>query len=100
MPRNNSYEEDLARDLRAGGRAGVREFLLGLSEGEDGIPLDRALKHTIKRMGISEFCAMTKLPMPNVLEFLKGKRKLKPETLDKYLKPFGLRTRLVLEKAS
>ena len=98
MKRNSSYDEDLARELSS--PRSVQSFLLGLSEGDDGLALDEALQITIKRMGIKEFGLMTKIPMPNVMEFLSGKRKPKPETLAKYLKPFGLRAQLVLEKAS
>jgi hypothetical protein len=99
MRRNKSYNADLAKALQKNPKA-VQAFLLGLTEGEDGLELDAALQLTIKRMGIKEFCQMTHVPMPNVMEFLNGKRKLKPETLDKYLRPFGLRARLALEKAS
>lgn len=100
MARNSSYDEDTARSLRSGGVKGVQQYLLTLIEGEDGLSLDVALNMTIKRMGIKEFCEMTEIPMPNVMEFLKGKRKPKPETLEKYLKPFGLKVRIVAEKAS
>lgn len=99
MYRNSSFDEDVARNLRKGPGA-VQSFLLGLTEGEDGLDLQEALRMTIRSMGIKEFCQMTKILMPNVLEFLNGKRKPKPETLEKYLKPFGLRPRLIAEKAS
>ena len=51
-------------------------------------------------MGIKEYCARAKIAMPNVVNFLRGKRKLKPESLDQFLKPFGLKTKLGVEKAS
>ena len=98
MKRSSSYDEDLAKELQSA--IAVQSYLLGLTEGEDGLALDEALQHTIKRMGIKEFCNMTKIPMPNVMEFIKGKRKPKPETLEKYLKPFKLRPRIIAEKAS
>lgn len=100
MRRNSSYNEDVARSLREGGRYGVREFFLGLTEGDDDLELEQALRITITRIGIKEFCEMSKIQMPNVSAFLKGRRKLKPETIDTYLKPFGLRVRLVVAKAS
>jgi len=99
MHRNSSYDADVAKDLQKSSKA-VQSYLLGLTEGDDGLGTEEALRITIKRMGIKEFCEMTRIPMPNVMEFLNGKRKLKPETLEKYLKPFGLRIRLALEKAS
>ena len=98
MKRSSSFDEDLAKTLRT--RRAVQGYLLGLTEGEDGLELEDALRNTIMRMGIKEFCLMTKIPMPNVMEFLKGKRHPKPETLEKYLRPFGLRVRLLLERAS
>ena len=98
MKRNSSYEKDLAKELIH--PSAVQSYLLGLTEGEDGLPLDPALQQTIKRMGVKEFCKMTKIPMPNVSEFISGKRKLKPETIEKYLKPFDLKIRLIVEKAS
>ena len=98
MYRNNSYEEDLAKSLR--NRVAAQAFLLGLMEGEDGLDLESALKHTIKRMGVKEFCERAGVAMPNVMNFIRGKRKLKPESLDVFLKPFGLRTKIVVEKAS
>ena len=98
MRRNSSYDEDVAKRLQKS-PGSVQAFLLGLTEGEDGIKTDEALRITIKRMGIKEFCEMTRIPMPNIMEFLSGKRKPKPETLEKYLRPFGLRVRLILEKA-
>jgi hypothetical protein len=51
-------------------------------------------------MGIKEFSEIADIPGSNVAEFVKRKRKLKPETLDSYLSPFHLRTRIILEKAS
>ena len=98
MYRNSSYDEDLARELQDFEFA--QGFLLTLMEGEEGLSLEKALRHTIQRMGIKEFCELAQIPMPNVMEFLSGKRKLKPETLDRYLHPFGLRTRVIVEKAS
>lgn len=98
MRRSNYYEETLAQELRD--KEFAQGFLLDLIETKDDFTLEEALKHTIVRMGIKEFAAKAKVPRSNVSEFLKGKRKLKPETLDLYLKPFGLKTKLVLEKAS
>jgi len=98
MYRNSSYEEDLARDLRD--KEAARVFLLTLMEGDDGLELEAALKHTIRRMGVKEFSDRAKIAMPNVMNFLRGKRRLKPESLDQLLKPFGLRTRIVVERAS
>ncbi|MFL5813958.1 MAG: DNA-binding protein [Bdellovibrionia bacterium] len=98
MYRNNSYDEDLAKDLRDPEFA--QGFLLDLIEGKDGLELDEALRLTIQKMGVVEFCSRAKMSKQNVNSFLKAKRNVKPETLDALLKPFGLRTKLVVEKAS
>jgi hypothetical protein len=98
MYRNNSYEANLAKELQNPKAAQV--FLLALMEGDDGLSVEEALKHTIRRMGVKEFSVRARVAMPNVMNFLRGQRKLKPESLDVFLKPFRLRTRLVLERAS
>ncbi len=98
MYRNSAYDEDLAKNLQ--NRAAAQAYLLALIEGEDGLSLEDALKHTIKRMGVSEYSDRAKIAMPNVMNFLRGKRKLKLGSLDVFLKPFGLRTKVVVEKAS
>ena len=98
MYRNNSYDSDLARELRDVKFA--QGFLLALMEGDDGIALEDALRHTIERMGVAEFCERALLRKNNVNDFLKGRRKLKPDSLDDFLKPFGLRTKITVEKAS
>ena len=98
MRRNSSCAADLAKELQT--PRAVQSYLLGLIDGDDGLPLEEALRLTITRMGIKEFCKLTKIPMPNVSEFVSGKRNPKPETLDTYLKPFGLRSRLVAVKVA
>jgi len=98
MYRNKSFDEHLAKELKSSKFAGG--FLLDLMDGDDGFTLEEALRQTIQRMGVKEFCVKARLDMPNVMKFLKGTRKLKPETLDVFLKPFGLRTKLIVEKAS
>ena len=98
MNRNKSYNQELSKKLKNPRFA--QGFILTLMEGEEGLNVEDALRHTIERIGIKEFSELADIPGPNITEFVKGKRKLKPETLDSYLSPFHLRTRLVLEKAS
>jgi hypothetical protein len=98
MNRNKSYNQELSEKLK--NHRFAQGYLLALMEGEEGLEVEEALRHTIERMGIKEFAELADIPNSNVVEFLKGKRKLKPETLDSYLSPFHLRTRLILEKAS
>ena len=98
MYRNSSYDEDLSKELLNSEFA--QGFLLTLMEGEEGLSLAAALRHTIERMGVKELCTKAKMRMQNVNDFIKGRRKPKPDSLDAFLKPFGLRTRIVVEKAS
>ncbi len=98
MKRGKSYDEELSQQLR--NRKFAQNYIMALMEGDEGLCVEDALKHTIERMGIKEFVQMANVPQPNVSEFLKGKRKLKPETLNEYLKPFKLKAKLVLEEAS
>ncbi|MDZ4663231.1 MAG: hypothetical protein SGJ18_16595 [Pseudomonadota bacterium] len=98
MKRGKSYDEELSHKFKSIKFA--QAYILALMEGDEGLSVEAALKHTIERMGIKEFVQLAKVPQPNVSEFLKGKRKLKPETLNEYLKPFKLKAKLMLEKAS
>jgi hypothetical protein len=98
MKRGKSYDEELSQKLR--NTKFAQNYILALMEGDDGLSVEGALKHIIERMGIKEFVQIAKVPQPNVSEFLKGKRKLKPETLNDYLKPFKLKAVLILKEAS
>jgi predicted transcriptional regulator len=96
--RTPSYNEELSRRLRKPNYA--REFIATLMEGEDGMSAEDALRRTIEIMGVKEFSEISGVPSSNIVAFVKGRRSLKPETLDQLLKPFKLRTRIVLEDAS
>lgn len=98
MNRAKSYDQELSEKLLDPKFA--QSFLMGLIEGEDGLSIEDALRHTIKRMGVKEFSDATGIPHSNIQEFLKKKRNPKPETLNLYLKPFNLKAKLVVEKAS
>lgn len=98
MYRNSTYDADLSAKLQD--RVFAQGFLLTLMEGEEGLSLEEALRTSIQSMGVKEFCASTQMRIQNVSDFLKKKRKLKPESYDAFLKPFGLRVRMVVEKAS
>ncbi len=98
MYRNSSYEEYQAKQFKD--PEYVKEFILAQIEGQDSVPLEEAIIFTIKCMGVAEFCVLAKMRKQNVNDFLKGRRKLKPETMDAFLKPFGLKTKVIAEKAS
>lgn len=98
MRRTKSYDELVAENLRSPKQ--VQAYLLALMEGDDGLKAEEALKLTISRMGVKEFAEMVKAEPNNISAFLRGRRKLKPETLEGYLKKFKLKVRIVFEKAS
>lgn len=98
MPRSDDYDKELSERLQNPEYA--RFFIESLMEGEDGLSPEEALRLTITSMGIKEFARLVNVPAPRVVEFTKQKRNFKPETLDVFLKPFGLKTRVVFEKVS
>jgi hypothetical protein len=98
MHRTHAYDQMLSEKMK--NRRFAQGYFLSLIEGEVGLSVEESLKQTIQRMGITEFSEMAQVPRPNVQEFLKGKRKLKTETLNVYLKPFGLRIKISVEKAA
>jgi hypothetical protein len=98
MYRNSLFDQDLSEKLKI--RALARDFVIDLIEGDDGLSIEAALRETIQRMGVKEFCDRSGMRKSNVNDFLKGRRNIKPETLDAFLQPFGLRTKIIVEKAS
>ncbi len=98
MKRSSSFDAYLSKQLED--IAFAQGYVLDLMEGEDGLSLEDALRITIRQMGVKEFCERAEMRKQNVNDFLNETRKLKRETLDAFLKPFGLRTRIVAEKAS
>ncbi|PIR21677.1 MAG: hypothetical protein COV44_11930 [Deltaproteobacteria bacterium CG11_big_fil_rev_8_21_14_0_20_45_16] len=98
MPRTESYNEEISKKLKNPKYA--QTFLETLMEGPEGLSPEDALRHTIEIMGVKEFAKLAKVSSPRVVEFTKGKRHLKPDTLDIFLKPFKLRTRIIFETAS
>ena len=98
MRRSDNYDQELSEKLQS--KRFAQAYILGLMEDDDGMLVEDALSHAIVRMGIKEVSDSAGIPTSNIHEFLKGKRKLKPESLDLYLKTFGLKTKIVLLKAS
>ena len=98
MYRLSSYDRILAKELQDPEFA--REFLAGLMEGEEGLPLLDALKNTIRGMGIKEFSETSGIPQKSISRMLHCETIPKIETLDEYLAPFGLRTKIGLEEVA
>lgn len=64
----------------------------------DGLSVEDALRQTIGDMGVNEFSDLSSLPKQLISSFRSGNRKLKPESLDAFLEPFGLKTKIIVEK--
>lgn len=98
MKRSHNYNETISRSLRNPTYA--REYLKALMEEPEGLTAEQALRNMIEVMGITEFARLAKVPKSRVIEFTKEKRTFKPSTLDLFLKPFKLRTRLIFVRAA
>jgi probable addiction module antidote protein len=85
--RSKDWNEGLAEDLQDEDFA--RRFLAAAVD--DGIPLKMALAKVIRARGIKEFAEEVGMPSPNVLRAIHPKHNPTQETLERLLKPFGLR---------
>ncbi len=90
--RAKDWNEGLARDLRD--PAFAREFLIASLD--DGIPLQTALGKVIRAIGVKEFAARVRVASPNVLRAISPAHNPRHATLNRLLKPFGLRLGLAL----
>lgn len=99
MYRSNSYDEKLSRKLK--NPVFAQEYLLALvDDEEEPMSIEDALRHAILKMGTTDFAELVEDDKGNVDKFLKRKRLLKEETLNRYLRPFALRVRKALEKVA
>lgn len=85
--RSKDWNEGLAEDLQDADFA--RQFLAAAVE--DGIPLKVALAKVIRARGVKEFAELVGMPSPNVLRAINPKHNPTQETLERLLRPFGLR---------
>ena len=85
--RSEDWNVGLAKDLRDA--AFAREFLLASID--EGVDLQLALGKVIRAMGVKEFAAKVHMAGPNVLRAINPKHNPTQETLERLLKPFGLR---------
>lgn len=91
MYRSNSYNERFSRDIRKPIYA--RAYILGLLQDKDEpMPLEEILRLIARKMGTTDFGDLVGERVQNIHGFIEGKRRLKRETIDKFLKPFGLKT--------
>src|SRR5690606_20526405 len=98
MPRRNkSFDEYIAGKMTDLNFA--REvFLASIEEFDDSV--EEALKYTIQKMGLKEFSVKSEIPIQNISQFIAGERKLKPVTLDKYLRVFDLKSKITVTSVS
>jgi len=93
--RSRDWNEGLGDDLQDPEFA--RQFLTAAVE--DGVPLRIALAKVIRATGVKEFSQSIGMPSPNVLRAINAKHNPTQETLERLLKPFGLRIGLAQIKA-
>jgi DNA-binding phage protein len=85
--RSKDWNEGLAKDLR---EAGFAAQFLNASLAE-GISLQLALGKVIRTIGIKEFSRKAKILGPNILRAINPHHNPTQETLNRLLKPLGLR---------
>jgi DNA-binding phage protein len=85
--RSKDWNEDLAEDLKDPRFA--REFLA--ASVDEGVPLKVALAKVIRASGVKEFADSVEMPGSNVLRAIHPRSNPTQETLERLLKPFGLR---------
>jgi hypothetical protein len=99
MYRSNSYDEKISKKMK--NTEFAQEYLLSLANDEDEpMEVEDALRFTINRIGVTEFANLIGESKSNVGNFLNGKRILKEETLNKYLAPFSLKVKKILEEVA
>jgi DNA-binding phage protein len=92
--RSCDWNEGLAEDLEDPEFA--RQFLTAAVE--EGVPLKVALAKVIRATGVKEFSERIGIPSPNVLRAINPKHNPTQQTLERLLKPFGLRIGLATIK--
>lgn len=79
---------------------GVREYLqdpedarqlFTIAMEEEGLSLQHVLGTMVRALGVKEFAAKARMAPPNVLRAINPRHNPTLETLDRLLKPFGLR---------
>ena len=85
--RSRDWNEGLAEDLQD--PAFAREYLAAAVE--DGIPLQQALGKVIRATGVKEFAERVGMPSSNLLRAIHPRHNPTQETLERLLRPFGLR---------
>jgi DNA-binding phage protein len=85
--RSKDWNEGLSSDLKD--RNFAREFILAAIE--DGMVLKTVLAKVIRAYGVKEFAKVVKMAESNLVRLLSTRSNPTQETLNRLLKPFGLR---------
>ena len=90
--RSRDWNVGLAQDLRD--QEFAREFLLAAID--EGVPLQVALAKVVRAMGVKEFATKVRMASPNVLRAINPRHNPTQATLNRLLRPFGLRLSLAV----
>ncbi len=93
--RATDWNEGLARDLRDVEFA--QEFIKAALD--EGLPLQVVLGKVVRAYGVKDFARRTKISSPNLLRATDPSHNPTQQTLDRLLKPFGLRLSVAPIKA-
>ena len=85
--RAKDWNEGLAKDLRD--PKFVKEFIQAALE--EGLPIQVVLGKVIRAYGVKEFSKKTKIPGPNIVRAIDPRHNPTQETLNRLLRPFGLK---------
>lgn len=85
--RAQDWNEGLAKDLQDSRFA--RKFIQAALD--EGLPIQEVIGKVIRAHGIKEFSKRAKISSPNLLRAIDLKHNPTQETLNRLLKPFGLR---------
>lgn len=96
MSPHTYYNERFSQEIRDPKYA--RSYILELLQNEDEpMPLEEVLRLIARKMGTTDFAEFVGERVQNIDKFIKGERRPKRETLDKFLRPFGLETVLAVK---
>ena len=88
--RSRDWNKGLAQDLRDPQFA--REFLLAAID--EGISVQHALGKVVRAIGVREFAVKIRMASPNLLRAINPRHNPTQATINRLLKPFGLRLSL------
>ncbi len=98
MYRKGSFNELLSGNLQKSKKF-RKTYILTIINDESIEPVE-ALKEVIEKMGVKDFSNLADIPIATVSRFLNGNDTPKAATLDRFLAPFGLKTRVDFEQVA